>query len=189
MERDSMAMKMKTGAMRSGQQRGMSLIELMVALTVLMIGVTGCVVVIPFATQNDFRSKQQSNSTVISQMVMEKIMSVPAGTSPTLQLADCVGNNPNINTTGSVGGTGAALASSGDVDFTQTQASAGAGYYMSWTTCGSAGQTSTYDVRWNIKSPDSQVKIITVSARLQRTGVGITFAPPSTIRSVLGPWS
>jgi Tfp pilus assembly protein PilV len=182
-----MAMKKKT--MRSGRQRGTSLIELLVALTVLMIGVTGCVCVIPFAIGTNFRSKQQSNSTAIAQMVMEKTMSVPAGSSPVLQLADCAGNNPNINTAGSAGGVGAPLASSGDVDYTQSQASAGAGYYMNWTTCGSAGQTSTYDVRWNIKSPDNQVKIITVSARLLSAAKGISFAPPSTIRSVLGPWS
>jgi hypothetical protein len=123
-------------------------------------------------------------------MAMEKIMSVPAGTSPILTLADCAGNNPNINTAGSAGGTGAPLAASGDVDYTQPQAAAGAGYYMNWTTCGSAGQTSTYDVRWNIVSPDTQVKIITISARLLSTaGGGIAFAPASTIRSVVGPWS
>jgi prepilin-type N-terminal cleavage/methylation domain-containing protein len=182
-----MAIKMK--ATQSRLQRGMSLIELMVALTVLIVGVAGCVCVIPFAMETNYRSKQQSNSTAIAQMAMERIMSVPAGTSPILTLADCAGNSPNINTAGSPTGTGAPLTSNGDADYSQSQASAGAGYYMNWTTCGSAGQQSTYDVRWNIKSPDNQVKIITISARLLSVGGGIAFAPPSTIRSVVGPWS
>ena len=172
-------------------QRGMSLVELLVALTVLMIGVTGCVCAIPFTVGNNYRSKQQSNSTVIAQMVMEKIMSVPAGTSPTLTLADCAGNTPNITTVGTATGAGAPLnTSTGDVDYTQSQASAGAGYFMNWSTCGSNGQAGIYDVRWNIVSPDGFVKIITVSARLQRaTNGGPNLAPPSTIRSLVGAGS
>jgi prepilin-type N-terminal cleavage/methylation domain-containing protein len=178
-----MAMKMK--ATRSVQQRGMSLIELLVAITVLMIGVTGCVCVIPFAIGTDYRNKQQSNSTVIAQMVTEKIMSVSAGTSPVLTLSDCAGNNPTINTAGSATGTGGSLDSNGGVDYTQSQASAGAGYYMDWTTCGTSGQAATYDVRWNIKSPDGAIKIIAVSARLKAGPAGV-FALPVTIRSLVG---
>jgi prepilin-type N-terminal cleavage/methylation domain-containing protein len=178
-----MAMKLKA---RSGQQRGMSLVELLVAITVIMIGVTGCVCAIPFTIGLDYRNKQQSSSTVIAQMVTEKIMSVSAGTSPVLTLSDCAGNNPTINTAGSTSGTGGALTSNGDVDYSKSQASAGAGYFMDWTTCGSSGQAATYDVRWNIKSPDGTIKIITVSARLKNGTAGISFALPVTIRSVVG---
>jgi prepilin-type N-terminal cleavage/methylation domain-containing protein len=184
MERDSVAIKMKTT--RFNKQSGMSLIELLVAITVLMIGVTGCMCVIPFTIGMDYRNKQQSSSTVIAQMVTEKIMSVSAGTSPVLTLADCAGNNPTINTAGSATGTGGALTSNGDVDYSQTQASGGAGYYMNWTTCGSTGQAATYDVRWNIKSPDGTIKVITVSARLKNGISGGSFALPVTIRSVVG---
>jgi Tfp pilus assembly protein PilV len=171
---------------RTGGQRGMSIIELLVAMLVLIIGITGCVCAIPFAIGTNFRNKQQSNSTAIAQMVVEKIMSVPAGSSPTLTLGDCAGNTPNIYTAGSVGGTGANVTSSGDIDYTEAQSSIPTGYSMNWTTCGSNGQQETYDVRWNIVSPDGAVKIITVSARLQAVAATNQFALPVTIRSLAG---
>jgi Tfp pilus assembly protein PilV len=177
-----------TNRKANSSQRGMSLIELMIASLVLIVGVLGCAALIPMAIGTNSKNKQQSNSTVIAQMTMEKIMSLPTGTL-TGTITDCATNTTTINTAGSTTGTGAALLSSGAVDFTQTPGSAGApaGYYMLYTTCGTAGRISTYDVRWNVQTPSTYVKLVTVSAQLKGAGANqILFSFPVTIRSMTG---
>lgn len=165
-------------------QRGMSLIELMIASLVLLVGVLGCAALIPMAIGTNSKNKQQSNSTVIAQMTMEKIMSLPAGTL-TGTITDCGGTTTTINTAGSVAGTGAALLATGAVDFSQTPAPAG--YSMLYTTCGTAGRQATYDVRWNVQTPSAYVNLVTVSAQLTGSGTNhLLFSLPVTIRSMTG---
>jgi Tfp pilus assembly protein PilV len=174
---------------RCARQRGMSLIELMIACLVLMVGVLGCAVLIPLAIGTNSKNRQQSNSTVIAQMTMEKISSASAGGSATLTITDCAGGANTINITGSTTGTGATVLSTGAIDFSQAQGSSGApaGYYMSYTSCGTGGRQSVYDVRWNIQTPSSYVKLVTVSAKLQGSGTNqILFSLPVTIRSMVG---
>jgi Tfp pilus assembly protein PilV len=173
---------------KRSSQRGMSLIELMIACLVLMVGVLGCAVLIPIAIGTNSKNRQQSSSTVIAQMAMEKITSLPVGTASGT-ITDCATTANTINTAGSTGGTGATLLSSGAIDFSQTLGGAGApaGYYMLYTTCGTAGRQSTYDVRWNIQTPSTYVKLVTVSARLKGSGNNqILFSLPVTIRSMVG---
>jgi Tfp pilus assembly protein PilV len=170
-------------------QRGMSLIELMIACLVLMVGVLGCAVLIPLAIGTNSRNRQQSNSTVIAQMTMEKISSASAGGSATLTITDCAGTASTINITGSTTGTGATVLSTGSINFSPAQGSSGApaGYYMSYTSCGTAGRQSIYDVRWNIQTPSSYVKLVTVSTKLKGSGTNpVLFSLPVTIRSMVG---
>src|SRR6202795_2708250 len=173
------------------KQRGTSLVELMIACVVLVVGVAAVAGIIPLAIGANYRNRQQSNSTVIAQMVMEKILSVPAGTSPVLVVSDCVPNANNVNTFGTGGtGSGATLQASGDVNF---NVAAPAGYSMLYTTCGpGGGQASVYDVRWNIQAPSAFVKLITVSAKLKGSGSASDpklFSVPVTIRSMAGQGS
>jgi prepilin-type N-terminal cleavage/methylation domain-containing protein len=105
-----MELNMKT---KRSSQRGMSLIELMIASFVLITGVLGCAVLIPIAIGTNGKNRQQSNSTVIAQMTMEKIMSSAAAGSSALTLTDCAGTSNTINVTGTTAGSGATLLSSG----------------------------------------------------------------------------
>ena len=181
-------MELKRKVNRS-DQRGMSLIELMIASFVLTVGVLGCASVIPLAIGTNFKNRQQSNSTVIAQMTLEKITSASTGGSAALVITDCVGTAAAINITGSTAGTGAALLSTGAADFSQLQGSSGApaGYYMSYTSCGTAGRQSIYDVRWNVQTPSNYVKLVTVSAKLKGSGTNANlFALPVTIRTLVG---
>ena len=109
----------------------MSLIELMIAMFVLLVGIVGNITLVALATGGNGRSRQQSNSTAIAQMVTEKISSVKASTSPNLTITDCAGNSFTISTTAPGG---SALTSSGDVDYTQA---AVANYQMLYTDCAS----------------------------------------------------
>jgi prepilin-type N-terminal cleavage/methylation domain-containing protein len=167
----------------SGQD-GLTIIELMIAMVVLAIGILGSMSLVIMAINGDFRSKQQSSSTVLAQMVTERIMSIPATTATTLTITDCTNTNYNVSTTGSTAGSGAPLTSSGDVDYTQA---AVANYNMPYTDCGTASRQITYDVRWNVKNLTSYTKLLTVSARLRSAGNnGAVFAPVVTIRTVIG---
>ena len=97
-------------------ERGMSLIELMIALVVLVVGVVGSMSLIGLSIGGNGRSRQQSNSTAIVQLVAEKISSVKASTSPNLTVTDCAGNSFTVATAAG----GSALTSAGVVDFTQS---------------------------------------------------------------------
>lgn len=170
-------------------EAGMSLAEMMVALFVLIVGVMGGVILVILSIGGNGRNRQASNSTVVAQMVTEKIMSVPANTSPTITITDCAGTNNSISTAGITAGAGASLLSNGTVDFSQTLGSAGAptGYYMAFTDCGTNQRQATYDVRWNIQTISQYVKLITVSAKLRKAGGDLkVFSPPVTIRSMAG---
>jgi prepilin-type N-terminal cleavage/methylation domain-containing protein len=173
----------------SASQRGMSLIELMIASFVLTVGVLGCAAVIPLAIGTNFKNRQQSNSTVIAQMTMEKISSASAGGSAALIITDCLGAANTINIIGSTAGTGAALLSTGSADFSRLQGSSGApaGYYMSYTSCGTSGRQSIYDVRWNVQTPSSYVSLVTVSAKMKSSGTNPNLLSlPVTIRTIVG---
>jgi Tfp pilus assembly protein PilV len=182
--------KRKRHMMRASQssQRGMSLIEMMIACVVLMVGVLAMAALIPLAIGTNSKNRQTSNSTVIAQMLTEKILSVPPG-APPATLTDCTGAQTTISVTGTATGSGATLLSTGDVDFSQTAGSAGdpAGYYMLYTACGTNGRQSIYDVRWNIVTPSPYVETVVVSAKLKGTNTNVVlFSPSVTIRSMIG---
>lgn len=161
-------------------ERGMSLIELMIAMFVLLVGVVGSMALIGVAMGSNNRSRQQSNATAIAQMVTEKISSVKASASPNLTITDCTGTSFTVYTAAG----GSALTSSGDVDYTQ---SAVANYQMLFTDCATGGMQVTYDVRWNITQPTSYIKLLTVSAKKQNSGTDPKFfALPVSVRTLIG---
>jgi Tfp pilus assembly protein PilV len=170
-------------------QTGTSLIECMIASLVLTVGALGCAVLIPIAIGTNSRNRQQSNSTVIAQMTMEKISSASAGGLAAVTITDCIGTTNTLNVAGSLAGVGGTVLSSGSIDFSQGQGTSGApaGYYMSYTSCGTSGRQSSCDVRWNIQTPSNYVKLVTVSAKLKGSGTNpVLFSLPVTIRTVLG---
>jgi len=165
-------------------ERGMSLVELLIAMVVLLVGLVGSMALVAISMANNGRSRQQGNSTIVSQLITEKISSVKATTSPILIVTDCAGNNFNVST---IAPGGSPLTASGDVNFTQAPV---ANYQMLYTDCGTAGRQVTYDVRWNIQQPTPNVKFLTVST--QKLNVSQTrfdlkyFSLPVTIRTLIG---
>ena len=180
-------MRRKQNSGAAGNQEGLTIIELLIAMIVLAVGILGSMSLVIMAINGDFRSKQQSNSTALAQMVTEKIMSIPAFQNPTLTITDCTNTNYSVSTTGSSTGAGAALTSSGDVDYTQAKVT---DYNMAYTDCGTANRQMTYDVRWNIKTISTYAKLLTVSARLNSVSNGATsgavFGPVVTIKTIVG---
>jgi prepilin-type N-terminal cleavage/methylation domain-containing protein len=164
----------------SRKQRGMTLVELMIAMIVLLVGVVGSMALVAYAIGGNGRSRQQSNSTAIGQMLTEKIASVKASTNPTLTVIDCTGTSFTVSTTAG----GSALTSSGDVDYTQAAVT---NYQMLFTDCGTSGRQVTYDVRWNIQQPTPYVKFLTVSAHVKGAGNDPKYwSLPVTVRTLVG---
>ena len=175
-------MELKMEIRKKRNQRGMTLIELMIALVVLMVGVVGSMALIAYAMGGNGRSKQQSNAVVVAQMITEKLSSQKASVSNNLTVTDCGGNSSTLFTAAG----GPSLNSSGEEDFT---AAAVTGYQMYYTDCGTSGRQMTYDVRWTITQPTTYTKLIVVSAQLKNangTSYAKMFSRPVTIRTLLG---
>ena len=175
-------MELKMKSRKKQNQQGMTLIELMIALVVLMVGVVGSMALIAYAMGGNGRSKQQSNAVVVAQMITEKLSSQKASVSNNLTVTDCGGNSSTLFTAAG----GPSLNSSGEEDFT---AAAVTGYQMYYTDCGTSGRQMTYDVRWTITQPTTYTKLIVVSAQLKNangTTYAKMFARPVTIRTLLG---
>jgi prepilin-type N-terminal cleavage/methylation domain-containing protein len=189
---------------RSGQ-KGMSLIELMIACFVLAVGMLGSLSMIFLAISTNSRNKFDTTGTMIAQTVIEQINTLPTNATSggafvtAINLTDCGTSTYTAQThsisvqAGDIGvPTGAALVGNsdtdlsrkpGDIDFSETTPPGG--YNMKWHTCGDI----EYDVRWNIIQISERSKLITVSARQQifsRNNVKM-YAPPVTLRTISGP--
>lgn len=175
---------------------GMTLIELMIAMVVLAVGLIAIANVVAIAIANNNRNSMDTTATMLSEMVLEQVQSVPASQNVNLNITDCAGNVRTINTTGGVfpTGAGARLDANGNIDYTQTQAAIPPGYAFDYTTCGAAGVQFVYGVRLNIvNGVNNFTKVVTVSTR-RKMAAGTTtaspnlmyFAPPTTLRGIAG---
>jgi type IV pilus modification protein PilV len=175
------------------KERGTSLIEMMIAMLVLTIGLLGTITVATTSLRSDNRSKHDSTSTALAEMVADQISAVPlAGGTTSITITDCASNAWTVKTTGTAAGSGATLNSSGNIDFiNQTYASVPAGYAMKYVVCGtSSGINMSYDVRWNIKATASgseQFVVAGVQPVINNsTNNPAMWAPPVNVRTVAG---
>ena len=175
----------------------MSLLELMFAGFVMVVGMLGSLILISTAIASNTRNRIDTTGTAVSQLVIEQINSMSSKKTANITIKDCNGTDNTVAVVGSTGsGTGATLLANnnaawnlaGTIDYTQAYSAVPAGYKMQFVTCGG----TTYDVRWNIIQMSAYTKLITVSARQ----LGITggtsqnirlFAPPVTLRAINGP--
>ncbi len=180
MERFIMELMARKNKKALRKERGMTLIELMIAMVVLLVGIVGSMALIAYAIGGNGRSRQQSNATVIAQMISEKISSQKAVLNNNLTVYDCTGTASAVYTAAG----GGALNSSGDVDMT---AAAVAGYQMYYTDCGTSGRQMIYDVRWNITQPTTYTKLVIVTAKMKGAGTDIkVFSLPVSVRTLIG---
>lgn len=182
----------KTG--RSGQQ-GLSMIELLIAMTVLAVGVAGILSLILLAIAGNSRSKGDTTGTMLAQLVIEQIEAQPANAGGTLTIQDC-SPPANANRTIALAPGGAQLLADGQIDWGQNPGAIANGYQMFFRVCAPNNAGLSYDVRWNITaqagSPSGPLtKLVTVSARpaaAQLAGADRLkwFAPPVTLRTIVG---
>ena len=188
-------MKNRRMVSRRDKQRlgGFTLMELMMAIVVLVVGVLGAMTMIIVGMTRNNTNRVDTTATNVAQTVLEQITGAPTNASPTLTLTDCVQTSQptstlKINTAPG----GATLAANGDIDFLADSATTlnANSYQMNYVVCSTAtGMQTVYDVRWNIQTVGTGGwgKLITVSARqpfvFSQKGVG--FLRPVTLRSVV----
>jgi Tfp pilus assembly protein PilV len=192
----------------------MSLLELMIAMTVLTVGMLGSMVMILTAMESNSRNKTDNLATILDQEVMEKFATLnnyPKAGSATIYDCALTGGSADSHLvslgqgTYASGGNGAALYTTstvpagynvGDIDWSQATptlaTSTTAGYAMLYRTCSG----DNYEVRWNIMDANSsiptgtvsRISLLTVSARetaANGSKVGMLFAPPTTLRTLI----
>jgi prepilin-type N-terminal cleavage/methylation domain-containing protein len=176
---------------RFAKKKGMTLLELMIALSVLAVGLLALMGLLMTATATNNRNRVDTGGTFVAQQFMEAFMNQPNAGNVTIK--DCAANTITVATAGpSTAGNSLGANRTADnryIDFTQTASTITANYHASYTTCGSGGRTTTYDVRWNVRTIDTNSRMVIVSARHDlsnngRSG-GVYYQPPVTLRSVV----
>jgi Tfp pilus assembly protein PilV len=175
----------------AGPECGTSLIELMIAISVLTVGLAGAIIIISLAIGSNWRTKQDTTSVALAQMVISQIGAVPVGGSTTtVTLTDCAGNNATVNTSGTAAGSGAKLTGSGNIDFAQSFGAVPAGYAMKYTLCSATNDTrAVYDVRWNVQQlPSGKEEFVVVGAQFINgsSANGWVTALPVNVRTIVG---
>jgi type II secretory pathway pseudopilin PulG len=172
----------------SNSMAGISLIEVLLAVTVLAICSLGVIAMVASSIATDTRNKFDSTTTMLAQSIVEQIAATAIGNG-TATLVDCAGNAHAINTQAG----GAALNGAGTaINFSQTNPPADYRMvYVVKSPCNTSGiEQATYDVRWNISqigSGTTNSYMLTVSSQMLNRGNGnINFALPVTIRVMLG---
>ncbi len=178
-------MRMKLRRRRqSRNESGITMIELMIAGMVMVVGFLGMMILITTAIATNNRNKMDTNATLVAQMVLEEIRSdVQTGATPTL--TDCGGTTWNIGIgSTTIGASTGAPLTGATVDFTQSTVS---NYYMNYMVCTANGGQATYDVRWNVNRLTTGVWLVTVGSRPKGASSDLKyFALPVTLRSVVG---
>ncbi len=176
-------------AERRKRQAGFTMIELLIAGVVLIVGLLAITTLFVTAIGNNGRSRVDSTATMVSQAVVEQISATLAGGGPG-QVTDCQGNTFLLEYAAG----GANLSGSG-IDFTQSTGGIAAtnttpGYQMNFVVCNGGaelGTTATYDVRWNIQQVGTGTWLATVGARPVNMQPGrFTFSLPVTMRTYVG---
>jgi len=190
---------------------GMGLIELMIAMTVLTVGMLGSMVMIVTGMESNTRNKRDNSATILDQELLETFATLKNyPQTGTVTINDCALSGSNTHLASLVQGTyaangaGAALVTTatagqniGDINWTQATptlaTSSVAGYAMMYQTCGG----EIYEVRWNVMDANagalpagdvSRISLLTVSSRLtanQNGANGMLFALPTTLRTII----
>jgi prepilin-type N-terminal cleavage/methylation domain-containing protein len=176
------------------REGGMSMIELIMAMTLLAVGMAGVMILISSAISSNNRNKLDTTATVLSQMMTERLVAAGAKASASFTITDCQSNSLTVDPSGTTSGSGAALSGTA-IDFS-TAPTPTSGYSVNYQTCGTGANAATYNIRWHVKilqgtNTDPFTKEIIVATR--QVGAGGTgpnqlkfFAPPVTLRTVIG---
>lgn len=160
------------------RQRGLTIIELLIAMIVLAVGLGGVLVLFIAAIGGGSRSRLDTQAVQISQTALETLAAAPA-TATTVPIKDCAGNVRNLTTSANT----TPLNAKGDIDWTRAAVSS-----VEYVSCGANGRQATYQVRWNIsQTAYTSVKLINVSARLKnQPNSPRVFSIPVTLHTMAG---
>jgi len=180
----------RIGEAKAGEAAGFTLIEVMIASIVMVVGVLAMSGLVALAVQSNGHSRLDTTAVMLTQAVTEQVASginyaSTIGGTGEAKLTDC-GTHDSGNPWTVASGPGGAPVANGNIDFSQATVD---GYYMDYVVCNGSIKT-TYDVRWNISpiatGTTTHTNILTVAARMQHGGFGpLTF--PINMHVMVGP--
>ena len=186
-----MIARVRRNKIRDGE-KGMSLIEVMIAGLILTIGMLGFAALMATAIAANSRSRTDSTATMLSQTVMEQIAASLIGKSGAAapQVKDCTGTLYNIDMS-----PGGATLTTTDETVDWTQSTVPTGYQMMYQICASTlntnanAQETTYDVRWNVqKITNTNTYLIVAGARPKNYVTNLRyFALPVALKMYVTP--
>lgn len=189
------------------------LLESLVAMSILVVGLGGLLVLMVSSLYADNRSRGDTTATMVAEHILEQISSQQASASTSIPITDCAGNTFNMSTvgaplgagnSGSNGGNGANLTTSGTIDWSQafsTIPTDGSGnvYAVQYVACGTGGTQTTYEVRWNVMWMNGYTtasytqntvysQLVAIAARPVASNQvgGLRFSIPANLRTVQG---
>jgi len=180
-------------------EKGTTLVELMVAMFMLAVGMGAMLVLFMNSTVSNNRNVRDTSSTLLAQMILEQISAQHINSNTAIAVTDCTGVQWTVATAGGAApnGAGANLDQNansltyGGIDPAQAYAAIPANYAMRYTDCDPNGQQNVYEVRWNVMTITANAtRLITVSARQANLNSnqfgGARFAVPVTLRGIAG---
>ena len=188
-------------------ERGISLIELLIAMTVLTVGMLGSMIIILLGMQSNTRNKTDTAAVVLDQEILEMFATLNNyPKTGAVTMFDCgltagLANqhNASLVEAAAPAGAGATIYTAataplpsqvGEIDWTQPTpalaTSAVNGYAMRYQACNG----DTYEVRWNVMqvNPNSRDSLLTVSSRqlaAQGSSAAMLFSNPTTLRTLI----
>ncbi len=159
------------------RESGVTLVELLIASVVLVVGLLALFGVIAAAIADNGKSRTDTTATMLAQAVIEDVGAAYLGDTDT-QLRDCKGTTFTI--TAQEGG---AQLYRGNIDF--TEGTPPANYHMDYVMCNGEAQTA-FDVRWNVQKITDSTDLLTVGVRQKSSGTGRLFSVPVNLRVYVG---
>src|SRR5438270_12718011 len=90
-------MSMNHNISAANKQAGFSLIELLIALTVMTVAMLGLAILFATAAATNQKTKIDTTSTMLSQTIIDSIGAQPPNATAKFNILDCAGNNVVIN--------------------------------------------------------------------------------------------
>ncbi len=172
------------------------LLELLISMVVLVIGLGGLMILLISAMYTNTKAGGDTTSTMVAEHVLEQITAQPANATANLTITDCAGTAWNIATAGATkgagsginGGNGAALTTSGIVDWAQMSSTVPNGYAVQYVACGNGSRQMAYDVRWNVMQMSTYTRMVVISARPRGSATvgGLRYIMPVNLRTIGG---
>lgn len=139
---------MRTIAEANGRQksvRGFSLLEMLIAMAVLMVGIVSVVELVPASLQSNQNNRQDTTATVVAQRELDQILNQPI---QNISFTDDDGRAINLGdpTQNNVLVGAPVIAGTANIDFTQ---SAVAGYNFTYLDPNNLA-AAKYEVRWAV---------------------------------------
>jgi hypothetical protein len=181
---------MPDNQMNKNSQAGISMVEVLLASFLLVIGSLSMVGLIVASIATNNRNKIDSTQTMLANSVIEQIHSTIIG-SATSSLTDCAGTEHTIETDPDIGNS---PLDGEKIDFTEDVVD---GFHMDYvinTPCTEDGALQgVYDIRWNVQivgeaaGTPTNTYLLTIGSQMKNRGQGnMLFSAPVTLRVMSG---